>query len=236
MAIFRKNIWTIFYVLVLGALLFLGIVSSLKWNSIDEKYATEQSHLVKLLSNAMHSLLLSQETTLDILGHQLLKDQNPKLLDALLELNPSVVAYGFVDVNGTYLHVNTKFDKTKLPNLRQNPLTQDSFDYTLSQNKMVLGRSYFIPGGGRWGIPIRKTVFDNNGRTLGVMTAGLSIEGAFKLFSENLSLGKYNKVTFIRDRDHFVQYQSSMNATPKEVYASALPETLFNAILQNIEH
>jgi diguanylate cyclase (GGDEF)-like protein len=27
-----------------------------------------------------------------------------------------------------------------------------------------------------------------------------------------------------------------MNATPKEVYASALPETLFNAILQNIEH
>lgn len=233
-ALFRKNIWMIFYILVLGALLFLGIVSYLRWNSIDEKYATEQNHLVKLLSNAMHSLLLSQEMTLDILGYQLLESPNPQPLDALLELNPSVVAYGFVDVNGTYLYVNSKFDKTKLPNLRQNPLTQDSFDYTLTQSKMVLGRSYFIPGGGRWGIPIRKTVYDANHHALGVMTAGLSIEGAFKLFSENLSLGKYNKVTFIRDRDKFVQYQSSMNSTSKEVYASALPDTFFNAILQNI--
>lgn len=232
MAIFRKNIWMIFYILILGAVFFLGIVSYMKWNSIYDKYAIEQKNLVKLLSNAMHSLLLSQETTLDILGHQLLKDPNTQLLDDLVELNPSIVAYGFVDVNGTYLYVNSKFDKTKLPNLRQNPLTKDSFEYTLTQNKMVLGRSYFIPGGGRWGIPIRKTIYDT--KPLGVMTAGLSIEGAFRLFSQNLSLGTYNKVTFIREYDRFVQYQSSANATPKEVYASALPNSFFDAILKDI--
>ncbi|WP_231563860.1 hypothetical protein [Sulfurospirillum cavolei] len=69
---------------------------------------------------------------LDVLGKQVLKDKNPRILDELLLLNPSVVAFGFVDVDGNYRYVNTKFDKAKLPNLRQNPLTKESFEYTLT--------------------------------------------------------------------------------------------------------
>lgn len=99
---------------------------------------------------------------------------------------------------------------------------------------MVLGRTYFIPGGERWGIPIRKTIFDNNAKALGVMTAGLNIEGAFKLFSENLTLGRYNKVEFIRDYDKFIQYQSTINTTPKEIYTVALSEHFFHAMLQKV--
>lgn len=234
LAVLQKNIWMIFYILLLGAFTFLGIVSYMKWESIHHSYATDQINRVKLVSNATHSLLLSQETMLNILGNRVVKEKDSRILDELLLLNPSIIAFGFTDVEGTYQYVNSKFDKSKLPNLRQNPLTKDSFEYTLTQDKMVLGRTYFITGGGRWGIPIRKTIYDENHAKIGVMTAGLNIDGAFKIFTENVSLGEYNKVTLIRDRDHFIQFQSSETETPKDLYAKEVSDIFFASLLEKI--
>jgi len=236
MALIQKNIWTIFYTLLLCGIGFLGIASYYKWNNVHEHYAEDQINLVKLVGNATHSLLLSQEMILDVLGKQVLRDQNPRMLDELLLINPSVVAFGFVDVEGNYRYINTKFDKAKLPNLRQNPLTQESFEYTLTQNTMVLGRTYYIAASGRWGIPIRKSILDDSGKVLGVMTAGLGIEGAFKIYTESLSLGDYNKVTLIRERDHFIQFQSANTEISKEIYENPLPEAFLNALMDTITH
>ncbi|WNY98676.1 EAL domain-containing protein [Sulfurospirillum sp. 'SP'] len=234
MAILQKNIWTIFYILLIGAFIFLGIVSFTKWESVHEKYTTDQANLVKLVSNATHSLFLSQETTLNILGNQILKDKDPRVMDDLLILNPSIVAFGFVDLDGNYQHVSSNFNKAKLPNLRQHEATKDSFDYTMTQEKMVLGRTYFIATSGHWGIPIRKSIFDHEGKRVGVMTAGLAIEGAFKIFTENLSLGEYNKVTLIRNRDQFVQYQSSNHETPKNLYEKPLADNFLMSTLDTV--
>ena len=234
MAILQKNIWTIFYILLIGAFIFLGIVSFTKWESVHEKYTTDQVNLVKLVSNATHSLFLAQETTLNILGNQILKDKDPRVMDDLLILNPSIVAFGFVDLDGNYQHVSSNFNKAKLPNLRQHEATKDSFDYTMTQEKMVLGRTYFIAASGHWGIPIRKSIFDHEGKRVGVMTAGLAIEGAFKIFTENLSLGEYNKVTLIRNRDQFVQYQSSNHETPKNLYEKPLADNFLMSTLDTV--
>jgi len=234
LAILQKNIWTIFYILLIGTFIFLGIVSFTKWESVHEKYTTDQANLVKLVSNATHSLFLAQETTLNILGNQILKDKDPRVMDDLLTLNPSIVAFGFVDLDGNYQHVSSNFNKAKLPNLRQHEATKDSFDYTMTQEKMVLGRTYFIAASGHWGIPIRKSIFDHEGKRVGVMTAGLAIEGAFKIFTENLSLGEYNKVTLIRNRDQFVQYQSSNHETPKNLYEKPLQNNFLMSILDTV--
>ncbi len=155
-------------------------------------------------------------------------------MDDLLTLNPSIVAFGFVDLDGNYQHVSSNFNKAKLPNLRQHEATKDSFDYTMTQEKMVLGRTYFIAASGHWGIPIRKSIFDHEGKRVGVMTAGLAIEGAFKIFTENLSLGEYNKVTLIRNRDQFVQYQSSNHETPKNLYEKPLADNFLMSILDTV--
>jgi len=135
LAILQKNIWMIFYILLVGALVFLGLISYVKWNSIHEKYATDQMNLVKLVSNATHSLFLTQEMMLNILGKQIVKDKNSRILDDLLILNPSVVAFGFADVEGNYLYASSNFDISKRPNLRTQAVTRDSFDYTLTQKK-----------------------------------------------------------------------------------------------------
>lgn len=234
MALLQKNIWTIFYILLAGAVLFLGIVSYAKWEDIEDEHTANQANLVKLIANATHSLFLSQEMTLNILGNHIIKESDPSMMDDLLVLNPSIVAFGFVDVDGNYLHVNSYFNKSKLPNLRQLAVTKDSFEYTLTQKKMVLGRTYFIAASGRWGIPIRKSIYDAEGKLQGVMTAGIAIEGAFKIFTDNLALGDYNKVMLIRDRDHFVQFQSSKSEAPKALYDTPLPSDFFNTLLENI--
>lgn len=236
MAVLRKNIWMIFYILVASSFIFLGIVSYTKWSSLHEKYAIDQTNLVKLVSNATHSLFLSQEMTLNILGNQLLKDSDSRIMDDLLVLNPSVVAFGFIDVEGNYLYTSSNFNKIKLPNLREQAVTKDSFDYTLTQEKMVLGRTYFIAASGRWGIPIRKSVHDDQGNVRGAMTAGLAIEGAFKIFTENLVLGDYNKVTLIRDRDQFIQFQSSTHETPNESYEKPFSTHFLSAILNGVSN
>lgn len=129
--------------------MFLGIVSYTKWNDVHEKYTTNQINLVKLVSNSTHSLFLTQEMMLSILGNQVVKDKNPRILDDLLRLNPSVVAFGFTDTQGNYLYTSSNFDKSKRPSLRDQEVTRDSFDYTLTQEKMVLGRSYYIAGSNR---------------------------------------------------------------------------------------
>lgn len=224
----------LFYILLAGAFIFLGIVSYTKWTSITKEYITDQTNLVKLASNATHTLLLSQEMTLNILGDQILKDKDPRIMDDLLALNPSIVAFGFADIEGNYLHVSSNFNKTKLPNLRQLAATKDSFEYTMTQQKMVLGRTYFIAASGRWGIPIRKSIFDKDGKLIGVMTAGLAIEGAYKIFTENISLGDYNKVMLIRDRDHFVQFESSNQESPKKLYEEPLSDNFLNAVLEGV--
>ena len=234
MAIIQKNIWTIFYILLLSSLVFLGIVSYVKWNSIHEKYATDQTNLVKLVANATQSLFLTQEMMLNILGDQIVKEKDPQILDDLRSLNPSVVSFGFTDTEGTYLYASSNFDTSKRPNLRTEAVTRDSFDYTLSQHKMVLGRTYFIAGGGQWGIPIRKTIYNDMGEAIGVMTAGIRIEGAFKIYTDNLTLGEYNTVTLIRDYDQFVQFQSSQHETAKHLYETPLPNHFLQTILEGI--
>jgi len=236
LAALQKNIWTIFYILLASALLFLGIVSYIQLNSIHQKYEIDQINLVKLVSNATDSLFLTQEMMLNLLGNQIVKEKDPSILDDLRALNPSVVSFGFTDSEGTYLYASSNFDKSKRPNLRAEAVTRDSFDYTLTQKKMVLGRTYFIAGSGRWGIPIRKTAFDSSGQAIGVMTAGIGIEGAFKIYTENLSLGDYNTVTLIRDRDHFVQFQSSNHEIAKNLYEAPLPNSFLQTMFNDISH
>ena len=235
MAILKKNIWTIFYILCGTAFLFLCIISWNKWNSTHQKYAIDQINLVKLVSNATHSLFLSQEMMLTTLGHHIVKDHDPRIFDDLLILNPSIVAFGFVDVEGNYLYTSSNFDKSKRPNLREQAVSRESFDYTLTQEKMVLGKTYFIAASGRWGIPIRKTVFDEiTKKPLGVMTAGLGIEGAFKIYTDNVSLGDFNKITLIRDKDQFVQFQSSNDELSKKLFDAPIADQFLEKLLKRV--
>lgn len=104
---FKRNIWTLFIILIAGGGLFLVLASLAKWDEIQSDYSDRQRNLVNLISNATNALFVTQEMMLDILGNELIKDETYKhqveskrILNDLLALNPSIVAFGLATPEG----------------------------------------------------------------------------------------------------------------------------------------
>lgn len=237
MAILRRNIWTLFFILFVGAFFTLALVSYYKWQEINEEHHAEQSNLVELLSSSVHSLLLTQEMMLDIVGRELLKDESykhlvksPELLDNILSLNPSIVSFGLATPEGKLTFVGSNLDTSTLPNLKELAVTKDSFNRALMSDKMVLGRSYFYNPVNDWVIPIRKAIRDSQGNVVVIMTAGLRIKGASKLLSDDLRRGDYAEIALIRDQDKYLQFLSSIQEDLHKVYNTPVSPEIFENI------
>ena len=66
------------------------------------------------------------------------------LLDNLLVLNSSIIAFGLVNPKGQlYITSSNLKYVTKLPNLLKMSQTKETFMYTLNSKMIVLGRTYF---------------------------------------------------------------------------------------------
>ena len=225
MALFRKNIWTLFVILALGGFCFLSLVAYLKWQSINEQYRMQQHNLVQLVANASHSLLVNQEMVLDILGQELLHAgdhstdlESKQALNKVLNLNPDMIGVALTKPSGEFTFISTNTPLNKLPNLRTQESSKDSFQRALDSQKMVIGRTYFMPAVGEWLIPVRKAIRNSEGKVIAVVTAALRIQGNNKFFSDELHIGKHNSVTLVRDADHYVQFRSSDNTDFDRIY------------------
>lgn len=237
MAILRRNIWVLFFVLFAGGVFSLMLISYYKWSDINEKYHTAQSSLVELVSSSVHSLLMTQEMMLDIVGRELIKDESyknlvkaPELLDNILAFNPAIVSFGLATPEGKLTFVGSNLDTSTLPNLKELAVTKDSFNRALMSDKMVLGRSYFYKPANDWVIPIRKAIRDKQGNVIVVMTAGLRLKGASKLLSDELTMGGFNDIALIRDQDHYVQFQSSIHEDLDKIYNTPISQEIFEQI------
>ncbi len=228
---FKRNIWTLFIILIAGGGLFLVLASLAKWDEIQSDYSDRQRNLVNLISNATNALFVTQEMMLDILGNELIKDETYKhqveskrILNDLLALNPSIVAFGLATPEGKLTFVSSNLDPDKLPNLKEQAASKDSFNYALQVEKMVLGRTYFMAALDEWIIPIRKAIKDKDGTVLAVMTAGIRVSGASKLFRDELHFGSFHAVQIIRNQDYYEQFHSAADTDLHKVYDNSVPE------------
>ncbi len=72
MAILKKNIWFLFYILTFTATVLFLTASYFKWENTYYKYQASQEAIVELMANATHSLFDTQERLMDILGVSIL--------------------------------------------------------------------------------------------------------------------------------------------------------------------
>ncbi|MEF1342224.1 PDC sensor domain-containing protein, partial [Vibrio rotiferianus] len=123
-------------------------------------------------------LLKGQESLLEVVGYQLVNQndftrtaalQIRPILDNLLKIHPINGAFGLTNSNGDYLAVSSNLNLSKLHNLKQDPVTRDTFIEALGSDRMILGRTYFMPALDSMVIPIRKAIRDSRGNTLAVM-------------------------------------------------------------------
>lgn len=241
MSLLRKNIWTLFGMLILGGFGFLLLVSYLKWQSLNDDYRKQQHNLVELVSSASYSLFVHQEMVLDILGKELIRpDGSPisraddKAFKKILHLNPDLVGVGLLTPQGKITYISTDTPLHLLPNMLEQDTTRDSFIHALNSDKMVLGRTYFMPGLNEWLIPVRKAIRDEAGDVIAVVAAGFRIKGSSRFFSDKLHLGEYNLVSLIREFDRYIQFRSTDQGDFQRLYSLSV-EPIYQSVLQQVE-
>lgn len=241
MAILKKNIWLMFYALLLFSMLLLLSISYSSWKKFYKEHQVSQQNGVKLIASSTHSLFKTKETILNIVGNRFLEDvnykDNPKAmttLNATLLDNPSMDAIALVTPEGKMTFASGGYDVTKFPNLLEQETSRNSFLDTLKSHKMVFGRTYYFKPIGQWIVPIRKAIRDDDGNIITVITAALRVKDSFGNFDKNLDAYHDQIVSIIRDEDFYTQYLSSSEKDPNETYLTPITseerETIRKAI------
>ncbi|WP_417534439.1 EAL domain-containing protein [Marinobacterium stanieri] len=224
MAALKRNLWTLFWLILFGGAVLLSVILYARWQSIYDEHKTYHQNRAELISQAVNSVLHTQELVLDVIGRELLSNeqmfdnsQQLPLLDNILAVDKSMLGFGLARPDGTLVRVSSNLDLSKLPNLRTQPASAASFEQALQSNKMVLGRTYFLPALDAWVIPIRKALRSPNGEVLAVMTGGLRMNTPGSVFSSSVRNRPNDIIKLYREADGYLQYIAP-NAVGPAIY------------------
>ena len=84
-----------------------------------------------------------------------------------------MLAFGLANLDGDIKVGSSNLDLDKMPNLKRLENSRNSFCKAMQVDRMVLGRTYFLPALDDMVIPIRKGIRDRENRLIGMMTAGI---------------------------------------------------------------
>ncbi|GAA0792009.1 bifunctional diguanylate cyclase/phosphodiesterase [Marinobacterium sediminicola] len=215
MAVLKRNLWTLCWLILLGGALLLSVILYNRWQSIYIGYQTYHMSRAQLVSQAVDSVLRTQELVLDVIGRELMRtgdvfdtSEAVPLLDNVLKVDNALIGFGLARPDGKLVRVSSNLDLSKLPNLRTYPATAESFAQTLETDTMVLGRTYYSEPRDTWTIPIRKALRNDRGEVVAVMTAGLRLGSGGGVFDKQLHNGPDDSVMLFREVDGYVQYIS----------------------------
>ncbi|WP_428034127.1 bifunctional diguanylate cyclase/phosphodiesterase [Amphritea sp.] len=247
MRLFKKSIWSIFYILTIFFLICLIAVSYIGWNNIYLQYQKSQENTLKLIASSTHSLYQTHEVMLDILGQRFIEDsgykdniRSMKILDAALLESPAITSIAIVNPQGQMLYATNGLDVSGFPNLLEQEESRKSFLAVMESQKMMFGRTYYFKPFNDWIVPIRKAIRDSQGNVRMVITAALRLEKSFGFIVKNADENDQYNTLIIRDDDQYIQYASNGPDNNYEVYRSPFSaEKLVNiekSLGQHYEH
>ena len=210
------NFWLVYLVvsvLILTAAIFIFYY---EWIINKNKYVENLTSLNKISTQNTISSFRNQESTLTILGENLLDldalnnpENGRKLINDLQRVNEGIVAFGLARYDGQLLLVSNINNLKNLPNLMNHKQTSKSFEEARGSTKMVLGRTYYMKSLNKWVIPIRMGIKDKNDKIPLVMTAGLEVNGGDTVL--NIKELPFNtKIQIVRE-DGFLQFQNPIS-------------------------
>ncbi|MCK4709422.1 MAG: diguanylate cyclase, partial [Gammaproteobacteria bacterium] len=136
-------------------------------------------------------------------------------LDNLLKQNTSLVGFALANINGHLLASSSNIDINKMPNLKQTEDSRETFIKALENQKMVLGKIYFLEALNSWVIPLRKAIRDADKQLTGVMIAGIKPKNLLP------GLNKLNSEQGIEQYQAMLVHDNSFNYA----YISGIPDT-----------
>ena len=244
--IINYNVWKIFFIIVASALITFSALLYFSFNNIEQRHDTEVKHYASLISKTVHAKFLQNEIMLEIIGRQLLENDNYKdlnysreFLDALLQKNPYLAAFGLVDGNGNIIAASSNIKIQNKINLLENNKAKDDFKKVLSSKEMLVGRTYYFPAVKEWVIPLRKAIYDDYGNILGVMTSGLK-NSKNNNYLDSIKLSKNKNIVIFLDSTakvglYRIYFGNAKNISSENLYSTPVPSKIYQAVLQNIK-
>ncbi|OEE70437.1 bifunctional diguanylate cyclase/phosphodiesterase [Vibrio genomosp. F6] len=229
MAELKKNIWTMYTVVLIATMLLFGIFCHSRYQVIEQQATNDQILQLELFVNSTNSLLKGQETLLELMGQQIISQddytrtaslQIRPLLNKLLELHPAIEAFGLTNPEGTFIAVSSNLELSAMPNLLEHKPSHDDFLNALNSNSVVVGKTYVVPSLEKPVIPIRKALREASGEVKALMTAGLKIQSTMVL-NNTSHLNSSNSLQLVRE-DLYPLYISADNY-PEDWYKTPMP-------------
>lgn len=218
MALIKNNLWKLFCFLLLGGLVLLSVLLAYEWRNIEKEYRTSSQNRVEFSAQALKSTLRNKELMLDLIGRDIVTNNSSstntsiiKNLNNILLENLVSTGFGLFNTHGQILYFSSNLDASTIVNLKENERTRDNFARTLKSNKMILGKTYFNETLQEWIIPIRKSLRNENGEVIAVMTSGMAISNGDK-YLNILSSTQDDYLLIIRELDGYIQYSSNKSA------------------------
>lgn len=238
----KRNTWTIFYLLLVIGIIILYISVYNSFNNTKQKYIYEQENITKITANSINSVFLQYETILNILGTQLIQndtyqsfESTKKLLDSLIENNPSILSFSISKENGNQYLTTTNLQNQENQNLLEKEETKNNFKYTIKTDKIVLGRTHFIKSLNKFVIPIRKAIRDKNHKIIAIITANIDLNSGFDFLIKNQKTNIYHETFLFRGLDNFFQIAPSYHEKNHNIYETAIPENIIKSEIRRVE-
>jgi len=173
----NKNIWALFYLIVLIGTALLGTALYNKYNDVLNETKNDQLYLSHVFSNTLDSLFSQQEVIQNLIADEYLHkgDFASESLDVALKQNHLSAGIWIFSKQGDLLVTSSNLKKQQITNLLTHTNTRTWFRETLASTQMVIGRAYFLSSLDRWILPLRKKIVDSSGNTIAVISTGLDL-------------------------------------------------------------
>ncbi|QSZ41093.1 EAL domain-containing protein [Sulfurimonas aquatica] len=229
-----NNIWKVFWILSLGAVFLFILLLYLNYKNIENKYHLEIEHYADIISKSVQANFLQKETVLSVLGDKLMANDtykneklSAKILNTLIQENPSIVDFNLADTKGNILLKTSSINLKNRFNILKNELTSVNFQEALKSKQMIVSRGYLSSELKQWVIPLRKAIRDSSGKTLAVATA-IVLNSKNGGYFDYLRLSSAKALLIVKDYDSqhkiYVSYHSeTSDNSSQSIYANPLP-------------
>jgi diguanylate cyclase (GGDEF)-like protein len=234
MELFKRDIWKLYYTIVVLSLMFVFGISYALWNQKISAYKDRQETYGASTAYYIENLFSQYEIILDIFGKNILEkpltqEQAKQMLDQMLLLNPTLAGAALFKPDGSAYLATSNIEISKIPNLLETKKTRESFLDALKSERMVIGRTYYLEAIEELVIPIRKAFFDKNGKVIAVIASGISLSKGNQFVH---SLLGDKRIFILREKDNYLQFYNFQ----KKMYEKAVDEKALNTIYRIIEN
>lgn len=232
MALITRNIWLAFYLVTLLWALSLGISSYTTYQRIYSDFVSQQTSLTTISKNSLSAAFEQYEVLLNIVASQVLKNDQIAKKDDIISimqtatgLDSSVSAFALLNLDGTtYVSVPVN-PVPKDDSLMTIVESRKTFNETIKQNEMLIGRTYFSKALDSIIVPFRFTVRDSSGNAHFVLTIAVRIDKGFSFFINSASGSALHDTYLYREADRYFQLAPIDRIHDANIYQYQIPQS-----------